>query len=88
MKHSFDEKCLELAEYFYPHAKKEWLDDLARQLQGVIESAEDVAPERGRVISSTLLVYQTKEQANAETRLIENGISSVSEWAEKNRVIR
>lgn len=41
-KHCFDSKCLELAEYFYPHATREWLSNLAQQFQDVAESAEDI----------------------------------------------
>lgn len=39
MKHSFDEKCLDLARYFYPNAEELELRDLAQLLQDTVESA-------------------------------------------------
>ena len=40
-KHCFDEKCLDLARYFYPNATVDRLRDLAQRLQDVIED-EDI----------------------------------------------
>lgn len=39
MKHSFDTKCRELAEYFYPDWDAEALDDLAQDIQTLVEDA-------------------------------------------------
>jgi hypothetical protein len=36
-KFSFDEKCYELAEYFYPEAATQRLNELAQRIQDVIE---------------------------------------------------
>jgi len=33
----YDEKCYELAKYFYPEASEDKLDDLAQQIQDIIE---------------------------------------------------
>jgi hypothetical protein len=41
-RYSFDEKCLDLADYFYPEATKSQHDALAQQLQ---DCAEDFAQE-------------------------------------------
>ena len=41
-KHCFDERCLDLARYFYPHAADHWLRDLAQQFQDIAECAEDI----------------------------------------------
>lgn len=40
--HSFDAKCRDLAEHFYPEATQSQLDELAQQLQ---DCAEDFAQE-------------------------------------------
>jgi len=45
----FDEKCLDLARYFYPAAPEDRLRDLAQRLQDEVES-EDIdttSPETG-----------------------------------------
>jgi hypothetical protein len=41
MKHCFDEKCLDLARYFYPKAEESRLRDLAQDIQNAVE-AEDI----------------------------------------------
>jgi hypothetical protein len=46
MKYSFDEKCYELAEHFYPNATKNQLDDLAQRIQDLVESS-DLEQQRG-----------------------------------------
>lgn len=38
---AFDEKCLDLAKYFYPDATREQLDVLADDIQNVVEDASD-----------------------------------------------
>lgn len=39
MKHSFDSKCRDLAEYFYPDWDAAALDDLAQDIQTLVEDA-------------------------------------------------
>ena len=41
MKTSYDPKCLELAEYFYPTATRNALDEIAQRLQETIEDFAD-----------------------------------------------
>lgn len=36
-KYSFDERCYELAEHFYPGAPRELLDELAQRFQDQVE---------------------------------------------------
>jgi hypothetical protein len=43
--HSFDPKCLDLAIYFYPAASAERLNELAQQIQDVVESDDLDVPE-------------------------------------------
>lgn len=43
-KYSFDPKCLDLAIYFYPAASADRLNNLARQIQDVVESEDLEAP--------------------------------------------
>ena len=37
----YDEKCLDLAKYFYPDATKEQLDRFADDIQNIVEDASD-----------------------------------------------
>lgn len=41
MRTSYDPKCLELAEYFYPTATRNALDEIAQRLQETIEDFAD-----------------------------------------------
>jgi hypothetical protein len=37
---SFDQKCYDLAEYFYPEAPPDRLAELAREIQSVVEDSD------------------------------------------------
>jgi hypothetical protein len=59
---AFDEKCLDLAKYFYPDATREQLDMLADDIQNVVEDASDDMS-GGSITANDSSVQPTPEQS-------------------------
>lgn len=70
-KYSFDEKCYELAEHFYPGAPKPLLDELAQRFQDQVEGCA----------SSELDAWQTAWEERQLELAEESKAARDADWA-------
>lgn len=57
-KYSYDEKCFELAQHFYPTQSFAFLEALAQEFQDCVEGREDVMPTSETAVALPEMIWE------------------------------